>query len=113
MVGGMQNKLLRTLRCKNPRKPGNLGLLTAAIGNTGALIGEIHSHLLGSLHSLRDIEILVDSPAHLEEVLRVIRETTTAEVLEVLDEVRNLHEGGKIRTVSRHQIRTNSDLRLV
>ena len=108
-----QNRLVRTLRCKTRRKAGNIGLLTTAIGSTGAIIGEIRTVLLGTLYSIRDIEVVVDSPEHLEKVKGAIAQQTPTEVLEVIDEVRKVHSGGKIDVRSRYPVRSLADLRLV
>ena len=105
--------LVRTLRCRIRRRPGNFGLLATAIGSAGALIGEIRTQRLGSVHTIRDIEVFVDNLRHLDRVLDVIAESTDTEVLEVIDEVRRHHVGGKIRTVSRYPVESISDLRLV
>ncbi len=107
------NQLVRTLRCRIRRRPGNFGLLATAIGSAGALIGEIRTHRLGTVHTVRDIEVFVDDHAHLERVLGVVRDSTDAEVLEVIDEVRQLHVGGKIEVRSRYPVDSISDLRLV
>jgi malate dehydrogenase (oxaloacetate-decarboxylating) len=107
------NSLVRTLRCRIRRRPGNFGLLATAIGSAGALIGEIRTQRLGSIHTVRDIEVFVDSLEHLGRVLDVVAESTDTEVLEVIDEVRRAHEGGKIKMVSRHPVRSVSDLRRV
>src|SRR5262245_29877273 len=113
-VGAMQpSPLVRTLRCRIRRRPGNFGLLATAIGSAGALIGEIRTHRLGSVHTIRDIEVFVDDLRHLDRVLAVVRESTDTEVLEVIDEVRRLHVGGKIDVRSRYPVRSLADLRLV
>jgi malate dehydrogenase (oxaloacetate-decarboxylating) len=105
--------LVRTLRCRIRRSAGNFGLLATAIGSAGALIGEIRTQRLGSLHTVRDVEVFVDDLAHLDRVLAAIREMPDAEVLLVIDEVRSLHVGGKIKTVSRYSVTSLSDLRRV
>jgi malate dehydrogenase (oxaloacetate-decarboxylating) len=105
--------LVRTLRCRIRRRPGNFGLLATAIGSAGALIGEIRTHRLGSVHTIRDIEVFVDDLRHLDRVLGVVRESTDTEVLEVIDEVRRLHVGGKIEVRSRYPVRSLADLRRV
>jgi malate dehydrogenase (oxaloacetate-decarboxylating) len=107
------NQLVRTLRCRIRRRPGNFGLLATAVGSAGALIGEIRTHRLGTVHTVRDIEVFVDDHRHLERVLAVVRESTDTEVLEVIDEVRRRHVGGKIETRSRYPVQSLSDLRLV
>jgi malate dehydrogenase (oxaloacetate-decarboxylating) len=107
------NQLVRTLRCRIRRRPGNFGLLATSIGSAGALIGEIRTQRLGSVHTIRDIEVFVDDLRHLERVLAVIRESTDTEVLEVIDEVRRRHVGGKIEVRSRYPVESLADLRLV
>lgn len=106
-------QLVRTLRCRIRRRPGNFGLLATAIGSAGALIGEIRTQRLGSIHTVRDVEVFIDSDEHLQRVLSVIEHSTDTEVLEVIDEVRRLHAGGKIQTVSRYPVKSVSDLRMV
>jgi malate dehydrogenase (oxaloacetate-decarboxylating) len=88
-------------------------LLATAIGRTGALIGEIRTQRLGSLHTVRDVEVFVDDLAHLDRVLAAVRELADTEVLLVIDEVRRLHVGGKIKTVSRYSVSSLADLRRV
>jgi malate dehydrogenase (oxaloacetate-decarboxylating) len=107
------NPIVRTLRCRIRRRPGNFGLLATAIGSAGALIGEIRTQRLGSIHTVRDIEVFVDTRQHLDRVLDVIRESTDTEVLEVIDEVRRAHVGGKIKVVSRSPVTSLADLRHV
>ncbi len=107
------NQLVRTLRCRIRRLPGNFGLLATAIGSAGALIGEIRTQRLGNVHTVRDVEVFVDDLRHLDRVLAVVRESTETEVLEVIDEVRRRHVGGKIEVRSRYPVQSLSDLRLV
>src|SRR6187399_2146713 len=98
------NQLLRTLRCRIRRRPGNFGLLATAIGSAGALIGEIRTQRLGTVHTIRDIEVFISDLDHLERVLSVVAESTDTEVMEVIDEVRQMHVGGKIQMKSRFPV---------
>lgn len=107
------NPLVRTLRCRIRRRPGNFGLLATAIGSAGALIGEIRTQRLGTVHTVRDIEVFVGDLDHLDRVLAVIEESTDTAVLEVIDEVRQQHVGGKIQMVSRYPVKSLADLRRV
>jgi malate dehydrogenase (oxaloacetate-decarboxylating) len=113
VVAMQPNPLVRTLRCRIRRRPGNFGLLATAIGSAGALIGEIRTHRLGSVHTIRDIEVFVDNHRHLDRVLAVVRDSTDTEVLEVIDEVRRRHVGGKIEVRSRYPVESLADLRMV
>ncbi len=93
--------IVRTLRCKNANVPGTLGRLTTAIGDTGAEIGDIVTVHLGQHFTVRDIDVNIRSREHLEKLTDEIAKLEDVTVLQVRDEVLELHEQGKIRTVSR------------
>jgi malate dehydrogenase (oxaloacetate-decarboxylating) len=103
----------RTLRCKNLNVPGTLGKLASAIGKVGVDIGNLTTVHLGHSYTIRDIEVLLRSQeelAHLIEEVSKIKEVT---VLEVRDNVLDLHKDGKIKTVSIHPINSLDVLRKV
>jgi malate dehydrogenase (oxaloacetate-decarboxylating) len=108
-----EDKLMRTLRCRTVQKPGALGRLLTAIGDKGGLTGEIKTVSMSSTHVVRDIVIFADSEVHMDELIRVVRDDPEAELLEIRDEVMEMHQGGKIAIRSRYQINTVSDLRKV
>jgi malate dehydrogenase (oxaloacetate-decarboxylating) len=62
---------------------------------------------------VRDIDVLVENERHLERVLEAIRTLPDTEVLEVRDEVLEVHRGGKIRSVSRYPVSSVAELRKV
>jgi malate dehydrogenase (oxaloacetate-decarboxylating) len=103
----------RTLRCKNLNVPGTLGKLATAIGKVGVDIGNLKTVHLGHYYTIRDVEVLLKSQeelAHLIDEVSKIREVT---VLEVRDDVLDLHKDGKIKTVSIHPINSLDILRKV
>jgi malate dehydrogenase (oxaloacetate-decarboxylating) len=103
----------RILRCKNLNVPGTLGKLATAIGKVGVDIGNLTTVHLGHYYTIRDVEVLLRSQeelAHLIEEVSKIREVT---VLEVRDDVLDLHKDGKIKTVSVHPINSLDILRKV
>ena len=93
--------LVRTLRIRSRRKAGGLGILTTALGDAGASIGEIHTLRIGHNYTLRDFHLLLDDEEHLAHVLAAIKDLRDSEIVEVKDTVKELHLGGKIRTRSR------------
>ncbi|MGB9893288.1 MAG: NAD-dependent malic enzyme, partial [Candidatus Saccharicenans sp.] len=108
-----EDKLVRTLRCRLLQKPGIFGGLLSAIGAEQAYVGEIKIIHMGSNYMDRDITIFVDNEAHLERVIRAVRAFPKAQLLEVRDEVLEIHQGGKIAVRSRYEINNVSVLRKV
>jgi malate dehydrogenase (oxaloacetate-decarboxylating) len=93
-------RIVRTLRCKNLNVPGTLGQLTSVIGGLGGEIGNIATVHLGHHYTIRDIDILVRDEAHLQQLTEEVsglRETT---ILQVRDDVLELHRGGKIKMIN-------------
>jgi len=93
-------KITRTLRCKNANVPGTLGKLATTIGKVGVDIGNITTLHLGHHYTVRDIEVLFDNESHLKQLIDEVSKLKEVVVLEVRDEVLNLHKNGKIKMVS-------------
>jgi malate dehydrogenase (oxaloacetate-decarboxylating) len=108
-----EDKIMRTFRCRLKQAPGVLGHLLAAIGDADGNIGEIQALYMGTTHVLRDIVVFADDPAHLERLIGIVRTYPDAELLEVRDDVLEMHQGGKIAIRSRYQVNTLEDLRRV
>jgi malate dehydrogenase (oxaloacetate-decarboxylating) len=106
-------KIQRTLRCRLDQKPGSLGRLLTAIGGEGGLIGEISTVLMGGSAVDRDIVIYADDLKHVERIVKVVATTEGVRLLEVRDEVLEMHQGGKIAIRSRYDISDLSTLRRV
>ena len=106
-------KIQRTFRCRLQQKPGALGRLLSAIGDQGGLIGEIRSIHMGGSAVDRDITVYANDQAHLERIIEVVKATPEAQLLEVRDEVLEMHQGGKIAIRSRYDISSLSTLRRV
>jgi len=108
-----EEKLMRTVRCRNDPKPGTLGSLLVAIAAFGVDVGEIR--LIQETHRavIRDITIRVDDEAQLEQVLSAIEANPGTQLLAVRDEVLELHQKGKIAIRSRYTIDSLSILRRV
>src|SRR5512137_2460875 len=106
-------KIQRAFRCRLEQRPGSLGRLLSAIGDQGGLIGEIRSVHMGGSAVDRDITVYADDLKHLERIIKVVATTEGVRLLEVRDEVLEMHQGGKIAIRSRYDISTLSTLRRV
>ncbi len=108
-----ENKVMRTIRVRNAQKPGVIGHLLKAIGDAGGFVGEITTVHFLTYHVDRDIVLFAEDEAHLEKLLEVTRSVPDVILLEVRDEVLEMHQGGKIAVKSRYKIETLRDLRRV
>ena len=106
-------QLMRTLRFKNDNLPGVLGKLATAVGNAGGNIGNIRTVSLGHKHVVRDLDVFVDNEEHLNSILQSIAKLPGVALLEVRDEVLELHQGGKIKMVSTVKVDSLAVLRKV
>lgn len=112
-MNNVRYRIVRTLRCKNLNIPGTLGKLTTAIGQAGAEIGTINTVHLGHHYHVRDIDVLIDNEETLDKLIESVLKLKETTVLEVRDEVLELHKGGKIKTVSKTPINSVDKLRKV
>ncbi len=109
----MADRLLRTLRVRNLHRPGILGRVASAIGSCGANLGDIRTVWVGPDHIVRDLDILLEDEAGLSRTLEVLARTEGAELVEVIDDVHELHIDGKLEVRPTHPVRTIHDLRRV
>jgi malate dehydrogenase (oxaloacetate-decarboxylating) len=109
----MADRLLRTLRVRNEHRPGVLGRLATNIGAAGANLGDIRTVWLGPDHIVRDLDVLLDDLEALETVLEAVRRTADVELLEVIDDVHELHIDGKLEIRATHPVQSIHDLRRV
>ncbi|MCP4503339.1 MAG: NAD-dependent malic enzyme [Deltaproteobacteria bacterium] len=97
----MPASLVRTLRIKTRRTAGTLGLLTTAFGDVGVMVGEIVTARIGHTFSIRDFHAIFDDNNQLEAAIEAIKHLADSELVEVINDVKGVHHGGKIRTGSR------------
>ena len=109
----MAEHLLRTLRCRNANRPGVFGRLASAMGAAGANLGDIRTVWVGPAHIVRDIDIIFDDASTLEHAIESIRALEGVDLLEVIDDVHELHIDGKLEVRATHPVRTLHDLRRV
>lgn len=104
---------MRTFRCRLTQKPGILGHLLASIGDENGYLGEIKTVKMGRTSVVRDLVVFADDQSHMEKLINVVHQAPDAELLEVRDEVLEMHQGGKIAIRSRYKINTLEQLRRV
>jgi malate dehydrogenase (oxaloacetate-decarboxylating) len=109
----LENKYMRTIRCRLVQKPGILGRLLSAIGDEKGYLGEIKTVRMGQTSVVRDIVVFADDQAHMGRLIDIVNMSPDAELLEVRDEVLEMHQGGKIAIRSRYKIDTLGQLRRV
>ena len=108
-----EDKIMRTFRCRLVQSPGSLGSLLAELGKEQGLIGEIRTIHMGRESMVRDIIVFADNLAHMERLVAAVGRCPEAELLEIRDEVLEIHQGGKIAIRSRYEINSIGVLRRV
>jgi malate dehydrogenase (oxaloacetate-decarboxylating) len=108
-----ERKLMRVVRVRNDQEIGLLARLLSAISGAGGSVGTLQLLTETSQHVVRDITIYAEDEAHFERVLAAIRANPGTVVVEVRDEVLELHQKGKIAVRSRYQIDSMTTLRRV
>ena len=108
-----ERKIMRVVRVRNDQRIGVLANLLAAISENGGNIGSIQLLTETSQHVVREITVYAEDEPHLEHVLAAMRANPGTVVVEVRDEVLELHQKGKIAVRSRYQIDSMNTLRRV
>jgi len=108
-----EDRLLRTVRVRAVQEPGVLARLLGAIAEEGAVVGEITIVRAAANHVVRDVAVYAEDEAHVERIVRRIRALEGVELLEVRDEVLEVHQGGKIAVRSRYAVDSVRVLRRV
>lgn len=112
-MGNAKYNIVRTLRCKNINIPGTLGRLTTVIGKFNADIGNITTVHLGHYYTVRDIDVSLESEEKLNQLIDEISKLPGVTILEVRDDVLELHKHGKIKMVSNVPVNSVNVLRKV
>jgi len=108
-----EQKISRTVRVRNVQARGQLAKLLTAISAAGTTVGELHLLTETSQHVMRDIVIYADSEEQMQAALSAIEQTEGTKLLNVRDEVLELHVKGKIAIRSRYPIDSLATLRKV
>src|ERR1051325_6715628 len=108
-----ERKLMRTVRVRNIQKPGTLARLLASIADMGASVGSIEMLTETAQAVVRDITVYADDEEHMDHVIETMRVNEGTRVLEVRDEVLQVHQKGKIAIRSRFPVDSTAALRRV
>lgn len=108
-----ERKLMRTVRVRNAQKKGTLARLLASIADMGASVGSIEMLTETAQAVVRDITVYADDEEHMDHVIETMRVNEGTRVLEVRDDVLQVHQKGKIAIRSRFPIDSTAMLRRV
>ena len=99
-----------TLRVRIDHRPGMLGRVATAIGESGGTIGNIALVEQTRRHVLRDITIDAGDEAHEQGIVDAVKAVDGAEVVDWWDRTFGLHVGGKLEVHLKHALTTVDDL---
>ena len=102
-----------TIRVKIEDAPGTLGILTAAIGDAGGMVGAVDLVEVDGRQSLRDIVVDASGREHWERIIAAIDAFGGVRVIDATDRTFLLHVGGKIEQHNKHPLKTRDDLSMV
>jgi malate dehydrogenase (oxaloacetate-decarboxylating) len=104
---------MRTVRVRNVNKSGTLARLLSSIADLGASVGSIEMLTETAQAVVRDITVYADDEEHMDHVIETMRVNEGTSVLEVRDEVLQVHQKGKIAIRSRFPIDSTATLRRI
>ncbi|MDD2923499.1 MAG: ACT domain-containing protein, partial [Anaerolineales bacterium] len=108
-----ERKIMRIVRVRNSQKKGVLAKLLTAIAEAGGNIGSMVLMTETSRHVVRDITITAEDEQKLESIIDAMRNNEGTVIIEIRDEVLELHQKGKIAIRSRYPIDSLTTLRRV
>ena len=106
-------KVSRTLRVRNEQKLGLLAQLLTVVAELGGTVGDIQLLTETSRSIIRDIAVYGDDAAHVEKIVNALAAQPGTKILQVRDEVLELHQKGKIAIRSRVPLDSMTTLRRV
>jgi malate dehydrogenase (oxaloacetate-decarboxylating) len=99
-----------TMRMRVKKQPGMLGMVSAAIGAVGGIIGAVDIVESTPTQTVRDITVSASSVEHEEQIAAAVRAVPDVTLINVSDRTFLLHIGGKIEVTSKHPIANRADL---
>src|SRR5512141_2342184 len=108
-----ESRLMRTVRVRNINETGTLARLLASVSTMAASVGSIELLTETAQSVVRDITVYADDAEHMDHVIETMRANVGTHILEVRDEVLQLHQKGKIAIRSRFPIDSIATLRRV
>lgn len=108
-----KQKVIKTFRVKNQQQIGVLDKVIHAIASQGGDIGDIKTLALSTFHTLRDISVICNDEEQLKKIVIAVQAVKETHLEEVIDDVMELHRGGKITMSPTHPVTSVEDLRKV
>ena len=108
-----ERKISRTVRIRNEQKLGLLAHLLTTVSEFGGTVGDIVLLTENSRSVIRDITLYGDDEMHVEKLANAIAANPGTKILEVRDQVLELHQKGKIAIRSRYPLDSMTTLRRV
>jgi malate dehydrogenase (oxaloacetate-decarboxylating) len=108
-----ERKISRTLRVRNEQKLGLLAQLLTTVSDLGGTVGDIVLLTETSRSVIRDITVYGEDVGHVDRLVNAIIANPGTKVLEVRDQVLELHLKGKIAIRSRYPLDSMTTLRRV
>jgi malate dehydrogenase (oxaloacetate-decarboxylating) len=102
-----------TIRVRLDDEHTSLGLLTAAIGQAGGIIGAVDLVEVDGPSSVRDVVVDTAGQEHFQQVISSIDSVAGADVVDTTDRTLQLHVGGKIAQHNKHPLKTRDDLSMM
>lgn len=101
-----------SLRLRLQDVPGTLSRVTAAIASANGSLGSIDLISIGGGQKVRDFIVYLKDEAMIDKMLHEVRQVDGVELLNVSDNVFNMHEGGKIHMQNKVRIHDRAALSL-
>src|SRR3989338_9428018 len=108
-----KQRIIKTFRVRNQQQIGVLDKVIHAIASQGGDIGDIRTISLGPFHTIRDITVICNDEDSVQNVIKAVKSVRETHLEAVIDDVIELHRGGKINVVPRYPVKTVEDLRKV
>ncbi len=108
-----KTEFIRMLRYKSENQVGVLAQFMAAIASEGGSVGDVKTRKLGKFYIWRDVTIIANDREHFAQILKAIRVLKQTTVEQIIDEVLERHQGGKITMELHTKIDTVNDMRAV
>src|SRR5438128_6791282 len=99
-----------TVRLDIANRPGMLGRVASAIGDTGGDIGAVDLVESSRNRVVRDITIKARDDAHGQQIVNRLKQVAGVRVVNVSDRTFLMHLGGKIEIHNKVPLRTRDDL---
>jgi len=108
-----KTEFIRMIRYKSENQVGVLSEFVAVIASEGGNIGDVTTRKLGRFYIWRDVTIVANDREHFARILKAIRALKKTKVEQIIDEVLERHQGGKIKMELNHSIETINDMRAI